>query len=144
VLLTQVDRAACGLGVPAAATMILARLDGDTVAFANAGHPPPILLRPDGEVEVWWATPEPLLAVIPHPGRSTHRRTAPAGSTLVLYTDGLVEEPGQLIDAGIQRIVQRLRGKAEVGADELCRQLVAAAPRRSDDIALLLVRLGDG
>ncbi len=141
-LLSHVDRAACGLGVSAAATMVLARLDGDTVSFANAGHPPPILLRPDGEVEVWWVPPEPLLAVLPHDDRATHRRTAPAGSTLVLYTDGLVEEPGRLIDVGIARVVECLRGKAGVSVAELCAQLVEGAPRRTDDIALLLVRIG--
>jgi serine phosphatase RsbU (regulator of sigma subunit) len=141
-LLSHVDRAACGLGVPAPATMVLARVDRDTVSFANAGHPPPILLRPDGEVEVWWVPPEPLLAVIPRDGRATHRRRTPAGSTLVLYTDGLVEEPGRLIDVGIARVVECLRGQAGVGAEELCARLVEAAPRRADDIALLLVRLG--
>ena len=142
-LLSQVDRAACGLGVPAAATMVLARVRGDVVSFANAGHPPPILLCPDGEVQVWWAPPEPLLAVIPHGERATHRRVAPPGSTLVLYTDGLVEQPGRLIDAGIARVVEGLRGMAGENAEELCERLVAAAPRRTDDIALLLVRLGD-
>jgi GAF domain-containing protein len=142
VLLSQVDRAACGLGVSAPATMVLARVRGDAVSFANAGHPPPILLRPDGDVEVWWATPEPLLAVLPRDDRATHRRRAPAGSTLVLYTDGLVEEPGRLIDAGIARVVECLRGEAAAGAEELGARLVAAAPRRTDDIALLLVRLG--
>jgi GAF domain-containing protein len=141
-LLSHVDRAACGLGVTAAATMVLARVDGGTVAFANAGHPPPVLLRPDGDVEVWWAPPEPLLAVLPHAHRATHRRAAPPGSTLVLYTDGLVEEPGQLIDVGIGRVVDHLRGQAHVAAEEMCAQLVAVAPRRTDDIALLLVRLG--
>src|SRR3954452_19410428 len=55
-LLGQLDRAVHGLRVPAAATLVLARLrrDGDAylVSFSTAGHPPPVLMRPDGEVEV--------------------------------------------------------------------------------------------
>jgi GAF domain-containing protein len=62
-LLVHLDRAVRGLGMPAAATAVLARLRpaGDTyrLNFANAGHPPPILLRPDGEVEIWWTEAEP-------------------------------------------------------------------------------------
>jgi len=144
-LLTQLDRAMRGLRIPAAATAVLARLrrDGDsyTVAFSNAGHPPPILLRPDGEVEVWWEDPEPLLGLLPRDKRGTHRRTVAVGSTLLLYTDGLVEDPGQLIDEGIGQIVDVLRGNAGVPGEELCSRLIGAAPRRADDIALLLIRL---
>jgi GAF domain-containing protein len=144
-LLSQLDRALHGLRVPAAATAVLARLrrddDGYALEFANAGHPPPILLRPDGEVEVWWESPEPLLGLMPGDARPTHRRRAAPGSTLLLYTDGLVESPSRLIDDGIDRLRTVLRGNPRLTGDELCTQLIESAPRRSDDIALLLVRL---
>ena len=144
-LLAQLDRALHGLQVPAAATAVLARLwrDGDdyAVAFANAGHPPPVLLRPDGEVEVWWETPEPLLGLIPRDGRATHRRRVPAGSTLLLYTDGLVEHPARMIDDGIARIRAVLLHSGHLAGDELCSRLIDSAARRTDDIALLLIRL---
>jgi GAF domain-containing protein len=144
-LLAQLDRALHGLRVPAAATAVLARLrragDAYEVSFANAGHPPPLLLRPDGEVEVWWPEPEPLLGLIPRDDRSTHRHLVPAGSTLLLYTDGLVEHPSRLIDDGIGRIQAALRQNPELPGEELCDRLTAAAPRRTDDIALLLIRL---
>ena len=145
-LLAQLDRAVSGLRVPAAATAVLARLrrngDGYTVSFSNAGHPPPVLLRPDGEVEVWWERPEPLLGLLPRTARATHRRAVPAGSTLVLYTDGLVEDPAHLIDEGIGRVKGVLRGNADLAGEELCSRLIAAASRRLDDIALLLIRVG--
>jgi serine phosphatase RsbU (regulator of sigma subunit) len=134
-----------GLRVPAAATAVLARVrrDGDAyrVTFANAGHPPPVLLYPDGTVEVWWEAPEPLLGLIPRVDRTTHHRRVPTGSTLLLYTDGLVEHPARLIDDGIDRLLQVLRGNAGLPAEELCSRLIDAAPRRADDIALLVVRL---
>jgi serine phosphatase RsbU (regulator of sigma subunit) len=144
-LLSQLDRALHGLGVPAAATAVLARVrrndGGYALTFANAGHPPPILLRPDGEVEVWWEDPEPLLGLMPGDARSTHHRRVAAGSTLLLYTDGLVELPAQLIDDGIGRIRAVLAGSARVPAEDLCSRLIGMATQRQDDVALLLIRL---
>jgi serine phosphatase RsbU (regulator of sigma subunit) len=144
-LLSQLDRALHGLQVPAAATAVLARLrrddDGYGLEFSNAGHPPPILLRPDGEVEVWWESPEPLLGLMPRDGRSTHRRRAAPGSVLLLYTDGLVESPSRMIDDGIARVRSVLRGNPGLSGEDLCTQVIESAPRRTDDIALLLVRL---
>ncbi|TDO38478.1 GAF domain-containing protein [Paractinoplanes brasiliensis] len=144
-LLAQLDRALHGLHVPAAATAVLARLrrDGDDylISFANAGHPPPVLLRPDGEVDVWWESPEPLLGLLPREQRTTCHRRVRCGSTLLLYTDGLVEHPARLIDDGIARIRSVLRGHPGLSPGELCDRLIASAPRRADDIALLIVAL---
>jgi GAF domain-containing protein len=144
-LLSHLDRAVRGLGVQAAATAVLARVrqagNGVTITFSNAGHPPPILLRPDGTVDIWWETPEPLLGLLPRARRSTHVRTVPAGSTLLLYTDGLIEDPAHLIDDGIARVTDVLRGNATVSPEDLATRLINAAPRRADDIALLLVRV---
>jgi GAF domain-containing protein len=146
-LLAQLDRAVRGLRMPAAATAILARLrpDGDAyrISFSNAGHPPPVLLRPDGQVDVWWTAAEPLLGLALRGTRSTHERVVPPGSTLVLYTDGLVEDPNQLIDEGIERVAGILRGNAGAPGEELCERLLGAAGRRADDIALLLIRVGE-
>jgi len=144
-LLSQLDRALRGLRVPASATVVLARLrredDAYTLSFSNAGHPPPLLLLPDGSVEVWWTTPEPLLGLVLRNERATHKRTIPRGATLVLYTDGLVETPGRLIDDGIALVEQALRDNAAAPGEELCSRLLDAASRRADDIALLLIRL---
>ena len=144
-LLSQLDKALRGLRVPAAATVVLARLrrenDMYTLSYSNAGHPPPLLLLPDGTVEVWWTTPEPLLGLVSRNERATHQRTVPPGATLVLYTDGLVETPGRLLDDGIALVEQALRDNAGLPGEELCTRLIEAASRRADDIALLLIRL---
>jgi serine phosphatase RsbU (regulator of sigma subunit) len=92
-------------------------------------------------VDVWWETPEPLLGLLPRADRATHIRRVPAGSTLLLYTDGLVEDRLQLLDTGIARIGAVLRGNAEMPGEELCSRLIASVGRRADDIALLLIRL---
>jgi serine phosphatase RsbU (regulator of sigma subunit) len=144
-LLSQLDRTLHGLRVPSAATAVLARVrheaGGYAVAFANAGHPPPLLLRPDGEVEIWWETPEPLLGLVPHDGRETHHRHLDPGSTLLLYTDGLVERPGQMIDEGIDRILAVLHGNPALPTAELCSRVIKTAAHRHDDIALMVIRL---
>lgn len=145
-ILSDLDRTLYGLRVPASATAVLARVrrsvSGYKVSFANAGHPPPLLLQPDGSVQVWWVPPEPLLGLPPRPeDRTTARRWVPPGSTLVLYTDGLVEDREQLLDDGIARLSEVLRAHAGRPADDLCTRLLEMAPRRSDDIALLLVHL---
>ncbi|AEV82039.1 phosphatase [Actinoplanes sp. SE50] len=144
-LLTQLDQALHGLRVPAAATAVLARVrqswSGYAISFANAGHPPPLLLLPDGRVQVWWVPPEPLLGLPVPSDRTTTIRYVPPGSTLVLYTDGLVEDRDQLLDDGVARLAERLRESSAFPGDELCARLLEVAPRRTDDIALLLVRL---
>jgi GAF domain-containing protein len=143
-LLSQVDRAVQGLRINTAATAVLARVrrddDSYLVCFSNAGHPPPVLLLPDGTVEVWWTPVEPLLGLVMRAPRSTHERRVPAGATLLFYTDGLVEDPRELIDVGIDRLRSTLEGAADVPAEELCTRLLAGATRRGDDIALLLIR----
>lgn len=145
ILLTQLDQALQGLRVPAAATAVLARVrqswSGYAISFANAGHPPPLLLLPDGRVQVWWVPPEPLLGLPSQQPRTTTVRYVPPGSTLVLYTDGLVEDREQLLDDGVARLAERLRESCAYPGDELCTRLLEVAPRRSDDIAMLLVRL---
>jgi GAF domain-containing protein len=145
-LLSALDQTLHGLRVPASATAVLARVrtcwSGYEVGFANAGHPPPLLLLPDGTVQVWWVPPEPLLGLPPRDEpRTTSQRFVPAGSTLVLYTDGLVEDREQLLDDGIAGLSAVLRENADCSGDELCARLLEVAPHRSDDIALLLVRL---
>jgi serine phosphatase RsbU (regulator of sigma subunit) len=58
---------------------------------------------------------------------------------LLCYTDGLVELPARTIDEGVARLQEVMAGGAGLPADELCSRLIASAPRRADDIALLLV-----
>ncbi|MFI5936758.1 SpoIIE family protein phosphatase [Actinoplanes sp. NPDC051494] len=144
-LMSQLDRAVHGLRVRTAATAVLARVrrsqHGYEVSYSNAGHPPPVLLGPDGTVEVWWEKPEQLLGLSPKLDRATHRRSILPGSTLLLYTDGLVEDPVHILDEGIARIEQCLRDNADLPGEELCNLLVGTAVRRADDTALLLIRV---
>jgi serine phosphatase RsbU (regulator of sigma subunit) len=67
----------------------------------------------------------------------------PPGTTLVAYTDGLVERPRQDLDCGIAELCRRISA-APVGAgpQELCDAAVAAWLDHRDDVALIAVRFG--
>lgn len=148
------DQAIEHFEVGAVATFLLAevaveQLDGDagyTIRWANAGHPPPVLLGPDGTASLLDPGGEMLLGIDPATVRRDLEAVLPAGSTLLLYTDGLVERRGELLDQGIERLRVAV-GDAGAGTDAdpeaLCDHvLTALGPFEDDDVAVLAVRLG--
>ena len=67
----------------------------------------------------------------------------PSGSTLIGYTDGLIERPGLDMDHGIRALCERLAATpAGAGPRELCDAAVSGALDHRDDVALLAVRFG--
>jgi PAS domain S-box-containing protein len=147
-VLTRVDRLVQGLHVAPMATMVYLRAlppagPGEPwrVHVANAGHPPLILRRPDGAVELCDDVTGLLVGV----DAATHRRTAsaelPPGSTLLAYTDGLIEHPGSDLDEGIAELCRRLEAApADASPRELCDAAVAGTLDGRDDVALIAVR----
>lgn len=154
VLLTQVDRALHTLGSHAMATAVVASVgalddptvDGPTtVRWSNAGHPPPVLVEPDGTVRLLSAAaPEPLLGVLPDRPRTTSELPLRPGATLLLYTDGLVERRDMPVREGIAHLQQALASlhAHTMGLDDLCDAVLhrLLPPDRHDDVALLAVR----
>ncbi|MEE4598315.1 SpoIIE family protein phosphatase [Streptomyces sp. DSM 41524] len=111
--------------------------------MASAGHPPPIVVRPDGTVRDIDVTPGPPLGVGGMPFEVAETHVAP-GSILALYTDGLVEHGDHDLAAGIQQLTDDLAAFGGPGQtlDDIGRSLLTGtsdAPAR-DDIALLLAR----
>ncbi|CAA9418624.1 MAG: Serine phosphatase RsbU, regulator of sigma subunit, partial [uncultured Quadrisphaera sp.] len=150
-VLSAVDRAVSGLGVATMATAVLARVEqtpaqaaaGErTVRWSNAGHPPPLLLHADGEVEVLSRPSDPLIGLGPDFRRADHEHPLPTGSTLVLYTDGLVERRGQHLGVAITALARTLRGLAGLPLEELCDALLERTlpGAHEDDVALLALR----
>ena len=81
-----------------------------------------------------------------HPGavRTDHRVALPAGSTLVLFTDGLVEQAAgdRDIDSGTAEVVAALTGQAQLPLETLLdRVLERVAEPRDDDVVVLAVRV---
>jgi PAS domain S-box-containing protein len=110
-----------------------------SLAWACAGHPPPVVARADGRVEVLWGGRSgPLWASLRQPRAEATGRLEP-GDTLVLYTDGLVERRGELLDAGLDRLAAALGGLALDAADladRLCDRILAGAAQ-DDDVCVL-------
>ena len=73
--LEALDQAMSGLEVGEFATAVLAELDGHTLRWCNAGHPPPAVLGPDGQARLLWTDrAEPLLGIGAGPAPRAHRR----------------------------------------------------------------------
>jgi serine phosphatase RsbU (regulator of sigma subunit) len=152
-VLTELDRAVQGLALDTMATCLLARLERDPgdvragevrLRWANAGHPPPIVLDADGTVTVLDDAPaDLLLGVVPDCRRADHVATLKRGATVLLYTDGLVERRDRDIDAGTKELVEALREGAGLPLAELCDRVLARLflPDAEDDVAVLAVRL---
>ncbi|PNG20059.1 SpoIIE family protein phosphatase [Streptomyces cahuitamycinicus] len=132
------------------ATLVLALLEGDphtgpwTLRWTSAGHPPPLLLTRDGQAQYLEAGQGLLLGAPPGTGgsRPSAAQSLPPGSTLLLYTDGLIEIPGSDLDTGLARLRRHALALAHEPLDTLCDQLPARMPPGStDDVALLALRL---
>ncbi|AQW46602.1 SpoIIE family protein phosphatase [Streptomyces violaceusniger] len=112
-------------------------------SLASAGHPPPVLFRPDGTARALEVPPGPPLGVGGLPFETTTIDLEP-GSVLALYTDGLITGDDLDPETGLRRLTADLAAQCRPDRplDETARALVADAtdgPRR-DDIALLLTR----
>lgn len=81
----------------------------EELAYVNAGHPPPLLLRGDTTVDLLDHVHRPWLGVACARAMPTVVAFEP-GSTLLLYTDGLIEERGEHIDVSVGRLRTSVRG----------------------------------
>ncbi|MEV4454077.1 SpoIIE family protein phosphatase, partial [Streptomyces mirabilis] len=109
--------------------------------MARAGHPEPVVVRPDGTVTCPGVPASTPLGLGGYPFE-TAEFSLPNGSQLVLYTDGLVEERTHDIDVGLERLRQALDGSERRTPEETCQAVIDATKpsHSSDDIALLVAR----
>lgn len=110
--------------------------------WVNAGHPPPLLLGGNGRPQFLEGGTSVPLGVMPFPSYEEMSADMAPGSTLVLYTDGLVEVPGEHIDDGMSRLAEQVR-EAPEEPKALCDYLLdKLIPERGapDDVALLTLR----
>jgi CheY-like chemotaxis protein len=122
------------------ATMCVVGLDleGSSMRVVSAGHPPPLLL-PAGEPPALADVSTGVVLGVVGSRYSEDVLPFAPGDRFVLYTDGLVERPGEIIDDSLQRLVSAASGVAGVQAlrRHLVAELLGDAPLR-DDVALLL------
>ncbi|KOG21549.1 ATP-binding SpoIIE family protein phosphatase [Streptomyces wedmorensis] len=149
-VLHHLDEQAQRLGQDRMATCMYAVYDpvSHRITVANAGHPPPILLHLGGRAEVLRVPPGAPIGVGGVDFEAVEL-DAPAGATLLLYTDGLVESRLRDVWTGIEQLRERLAATAQLtGPDHsppleaLCDDVLdmLGPGDRDDDIALLAAR----
>ena len=125
------------------ATMLYVIIDpaASVVRWVNAGHPPPLVIA-GGEARFLEREASVPLGVLPFPTYEEVLEPLEPGSTLLLYTDGLIERPGEHIDDGLAQLAARVSEAPEDPhglLDHLLATLVPAAGA-ADDVALLTLR----
>lgn len=175
-VLSAVDETLAGLDMDVLATCLVARVEmatgtghtgathqvepvspggstessGYRVRWSSAGHPPPLLLSADGQARHLDGDNDPLLGVDADLRRHEHLADLPAGSTLLLFTDGLIERRERSLTHGLEllRLSAQRHAALPLAAllEEVIDELVYADalgrdPRHSDDVAVLAVRM---
>lgn len=113
--------------------------------LASAGHPPPLLHHPATSPCVMELDPGPLLGIDPGLAYPLTSQPLPPGTTLALYTDGLIEVPGIDADQTAQGLARHLGRHSGHSLDRLIDMLLHHArphAHYTDDIAMLLLRTG--
>lgn len=115
------------------------------IIYSSAGHPPPVLVHPDGICELLDQATDPPLGARPHHvPRPQAGLTYTPGDTLVLYTDGLIERRDEDIYASLARLTTALALDSTLAPDKLADTLLGqldVAGGAADDIALIVIRL---
>ncbi|THA86141.1 SpoIIE family protein phosphatase [Streptomyces sp. A0592] len=130
----------------ATATMVIGRYEPESrrLTWARAGHLPPLLLR-GGRARF---LPQPDGCLLGAARDSAYGQAVidlVPGDRLLLYTDGLVEEPGEDIDLGLDRLAKDALRLLREGADEeLARTLAGRRLANRDDICVLDIHVPDG
>ncbi|GAA1258393.1 hypothetical protein GCM10009609_21770 [Pseudonocardia aurantiaca] len=156
----RLDRFACRVPGAAGSTVACLLLDPETgeLTWARAGHPPPLVTGPAGTRLLEGATGT-VLAVRGRPPFTSGSARIEPGESIVLYTDGLVERRGELIDDGIERLAAAAARHQALAPPALTDALVSEAlateahpapigeadgpslPDPADDVAIIVARL---
>jgi PAS domain S-box-containing protein len=143
--LSALDRFAARLPGARCTTAFCAVLSPETgeLVYSCAGHPPPILVQADRSTRLLDSARATPLGLKTPPHRTEAREMMPSRSTLLLYTDGLVERRRESIDDGIARATDVVQDNRATALDELANVIMSQlAPSEGyrDDVALLLYR----
>ena len=143
-VVTRVDQLINLGGDKRIATLIYAIISPDgTLQFANAGHPPPLIVPAGGEpTYLTQALSQPIgvrAAGTPHHDYVT---TLSPGTTVLLYTDGLIEQRGRSIDEGLDALRRLAAAEASSSLDALCDAALTTLVEQPahDDACILAAR----
>ena len=146
-VLGSVDLAMDGLGMDTIATVVVAQLRQQPsgsmlMTWSNGGHPPPVVLQPDGTAELLEGH-DLLLGLLDDDPRADREVELSPGSVVLLFTDGLVERRGENISVGLERLCAVAEAGRDLPLAELLRhvhrEMVPSEP--DDDVAVLAVEV---
>ena len=105
----------------------------------SAGHPPPLVIGPDAKAYYLEGGRSLPLGAMPHAQFRQETAPLPQGSTLLLYTDGLIERRGEALDEGLERLRSSAERHAGAELEELLERIVEdlVGKSASDDVAVL-------
>jgi serine phosphatase RsbU (regulator of sigma subunit)/anti-sigma regulatory factor (Ser/Thr protein kinase) len=132
------------MGRKRSATALILELDQSSgeLEAVSAGHPPAVLVPPDGPPTLLEPAQGMLLGVRRGASYTSIRLPFPTGSVLLLYTDGLIERRGEALDAGLERLLAAARAATESQetsfANRVYRTLLGSTSL-DDDVALLAI-----
>jgi PAS domain S-box-containing protein len=142
----HLDRFAHRLDGAKATTLLYGIVDpaAKSLRYTSAGHPPALLVDTDGHTTFLdGARGWPLGVADPDRGRPEAVAALPPGSTLVLYTDGLVERRSERIEDGLERLARAASARAVLPVERFCEELIdeLVGEQRNDDVALVALRM---
>jgi phosphoserine phosphatase RsbU/P len=141
-VLDRLDRKMQHFEPGALATVLYAVADPalDRLHIATAGHLPPVFAFPGQPAELVDISGDLMIGVAPGVQREVTTMKIPPGALVCLYTDGLIERPGEAIDTGLDRLCQVVKAEpAHASCAAVMAAMVGSEPAR-DDIALLTFR----
>jgi GAF domain-containing protein/anti-sigma regulatory factor (Ser/Thr protein kinase) len=115
-----------------------------TLSYVSAGHPPPVILMPDGGITLLEEGRGPPLGATPDAAFEEAHAVLSPGATLLLYTDGLVERRDMWIDEGLERLCEVLPAVAGREPGEVVDYVIDTllpGRRATDDVAVLALRV---
>lgn len=150
-ILEHLDRTMELLRVETMATAIFARVEQTpeqkaaglrTLRWSRAGHLPPVLLRADGTAELLDDGGETILGIYPDVERTDLTIELAPETTVVFYTDGLIERRRIPLDISLEYLRSEISGLQHLDPEKLCDHLLAhfATHDQDDDIALMVLR----
>ncbi len=148
-VLAALDRYAAAVPGARCATVSYAVIDtgGDgtaSISYTCAGHPYPLLVAPDQPPVFLQGGRRPPVAAWEKrlgPNLATHQ--LPPGSVVLLYTDGLIERPGETLDQGFARLQAAAAYRADLPVGDICAELLERMMPPggyTDDVVLLALR----
>jgi PAS domain S-box-containing protein len=146
VVLRRLDLANHSLYREATATCLYGLVKGSAqgpweLVHSSAGHLPPLLTTWEGDTRYIEEGSGLLLGMDPSMPRRTASTVLPAHSTLLLYTDGLIERRDEDLDRGLDRLRVHAAGLAREPLETFCDELlIGLGADSADDIAVLAVR----